>query len=107
MSIAWATLAFLLVGYGVGRLPVLGRTAKYLETIFLTIMAFLLLVPTVTETLHRVSDGHLFVINVKSPLLLGLQASLFVVLLFDLSTQMIHLRKQAKAAAAGASAFKV
>ncbi|MFZ4876297.1 hypothetical protein ACL9RI_14545 [Janthinobacterium sp. Mn2066] len=101
-GIALATLAFLLAGYGVGRLPVLGRAAHYLETIFLTITAFLLMVPTVTETLRRVPDGHPFVTDLTSPLLLGCQAGLLALLVLGLSAQMLYLRKQGKAAAAAA-----
>ena len=32
---------------------------------------FLPMVPTITDTLRRVPDGHPFVTNLKSPLLLG------------------------------------
>ncbi|WP_408159485.1 hypothetical protein [Herbaspirillum lusitanum] len=55
-GIAAATLLFLLAGYGVAWLP-LGRAAVYLETCCLTVTTFLLMVPTVSETLRRVPDG--------------------------------------------------
>src|SRR3954470_23917191 len=45
------TLLLLLVGYGVGRFPALGRAGVYLETITLSLTTFLLMVPTVTEIL--------------------------------------------------------
>lgn len=99
-GIAVATLVFLFAGYGIGRINKSGSVANYVETIFLTVTMFLLMVPTVTETLRRVPDGHPFVTDVKSPLLLGFQASLFVMLIVGLSAQLIYLRKKNKAAAA-------
>jgi hypothetical protein len=96
-GIAAATLVFLLVGYGVGRLPQLGRVGIYLETVCLTLTSFLLMVPTVSETLRRVPDGHPFVTDLKSPLLLGFQASLLALLVVGLSAQVIYLRRKAKA----------
>jgi hypothetical protein len=92
-GIAAATLVFLLSGYGIGKFPNVGRAAKYIETIFLTMTMFLLIVPTVTETLRRVPDGHPFVTDLKSPLLLGLQAGLLVMLIIGLSAQLIYLHK--------------
>ena len=98
-GIGVATLVFLLVGYGVGRLPQLGRAAKYLETVFLTLTTFLLMVPTVTETLRRVPDGHPFVTDMKAPLLLGAQGSLLVLLIVGLSAQIIYLIRKGRASA--------
>lgn len=100
--IAIATLAFLLAGYGVGEIPRLGRAAKYLETVFLTITTFLLMVPTVTETLRRVPDGHPFVTDLKSPLLLGFHTGLLVLLILGLSAQIIYLRRKDKTTTAPA-----
>jgi hypothetical protein len=99
-GIAAATLVFLLAGYGIGRFSNAGRPAKYLETAFLTVTTFLLMVPTVTETLRRVPDGHPFVTDLKSPLLLGFQASLLAMLIVGLSAQLMYLRSKGKAAAA-------
>jgi len=98
-GIGVATLVFLLVGYGVGRLPQLGRAAKYLETVLLTLTTFLLMVPTVTETLRRVPDGHPFVTDMKAPLLLGAQGSLLVLLIVGLSAQIIYLLRKGRASA--------
>lgn len=99
-----ATIALLLAGYGVGRIPGLGRAGRYLETIFLSLTAFLLMLPTVTEILRRVPDGHPFVTDLKSPLLLGAQASLLVLLVVGLTAQLIHLRRQANLSAVAAPA---
>lgn len=92
--IGTATILLLFAGYGIGRISSFGRTGKYLETIFLSLTAFLLMLPTVTEILTRVPDGHPLVTDLNSPILLGSQASLFVILIVGLTAQIIHLRKQ-------------
>ena len=91
-------ILLLLAGYGVGRLSGLGRAATYIETICLSLTAFLLMLPTVTETLRRVPDGHPLVTDLSSPLLLGSQASLLVILIIGLTAQIIHLRRQSETA---------
>lgn len=93
-GIAAATLMFLFVGYGIGQVIKTGRAVKYIETVCLTLTTFLLMVPTVTETLRRVPDGHPLVTDLKSPLLLGAQGSLFVLLIVGLTAQMLYLRKR-------------
>lgn len=97
-GIAIATLIFLLAGYGAAKLRFLGRSAIYVETICLSLTAFLLMVPTVSETLRRVPDGHPFVSDPKAPLLLGAQATLFLILIVGLTAQIISLRRQRKSA---------
>lgn len=92
------TILFLLVGYGVGRLAGLGRAARYIETISLSLTAFLLMLPTVTEVLRRVPDGHPLVSDLSSPLLLGCQAGLLVILIIGLTAQVIFLRRQGRTA---------
>jgi len=88
------TLVLLLAGYGVAFLSRLGKVATYLETIFLSLTAFLLLLPAVSETLRRVPDGHPLVTDLKSPILLGAQGGLFVLLIVGLTAQILYLRKQ-------------
>ncbi|WP_037073669.1 hypothetical protein [Rhizobium sp. PDO1-076] len=88
------TLCLLLAGYGVGHVTALGRAARYLETIFLSLTAFLLMVPAVSETLRRVPDGNPFVTDLNSPILLGAQAALAVLLVVGLTVQMVRLRRQ-------------
>ena len=95
-GIGAATLLLLLTGYGVGLLPGLGRAAIYIETICLSLTAFLLMLPTVTEILRRVPDGHPLVTDLNSPLLLGAQASLLVILIVGLTAQIIGLRAQGR-----------
>src|SRR5262249_50978132 len=74
-----ATLLLLLAGYGVGLVQGPGRQATYIETVCLSLTVFLLMLPTVTETLRRVPDGHPLVTDLKSPLLLGAQSGLLVI----------------------------
>ncbi|WP_454813983.1 hypothetical protein [Labrys neptuniae] len=93
------TIILLVAGYGVGRLQWLGRAGRLIETVCLSLTVFLLMVPTVTETLRRVPDGHPFVTDLKSPLLLGAQASLLVILVIGLTAQIIYLSRQGKIAA--------
>jgi hypothetical protein len=53
------------------------------------------MLPTITETLRRVPDGHPLVTDLKSPILLGAQGTLLVLLIVGLAAQIIHLRRQA------------
>lgn len=96
-GIAVATLVLLAIGYGVGRLPRPGGAKAYVETISLTLTAFLLMVPTVTETLRRVPDGHPLVTDLNSPLLLGAQATLLALLVVGLTAQIVVLRARQQA----------
>lgn len=97
-----ATIVLLLAGYGIGRTSGFGRAGPYAETIFLSLTAFLLMLPTVTEILRRVPDGHPFVTDLKSPLLLGFQGGLLVALILGLTAQLISLHRQAKLATVAA-----
>jgi hypothetical protein len=93
-GIGTVTILLLIAGYGVNNIRFLGRARRYLETVFLSLTAFLLMVPTVTEILRRVPDGHPFVTDLKSPLLLGSQAVLLAMLILGLAAQLIALRRQ-------------
>lgn len=95
-AIGALTLLFLLAGYGVERILGPTRMARYVETICLSVSAFLLMLPTITEVLRRVPDGHPFVTDLKSPLLLGAQGGLLVILVFGLAAQIIHLARQGR-----------
>lgn len=79
------TIVLLLAGYGIGRISSFGRAGRYLETILLSLTAFLLMLPTVTEILRRVPDGHPFVTDLNAPLLLGAQAGLLVLLIIGMT----------------------
>ncbi|MBL7249938.1 hypothetical protein [Alloalcanivorax marinus] len=91
--IGGATLALLLVGYGI-RYRAGSGAARYVQTICLTLTVFLLMVPTVSETLRRVPDGHPLVTDLHSPLLLGAQGVLLLTLIVGLGGQILYLRSQ-------------
>jgi len=95
-----ATLVLLLAGYGVGRIPALGRLAIYIETISLSLTAFLLAVPSVSETLRRVPDGHPLVTDPKAPVLLAIQGALAIALIAGVAAQLFYLRKPQQVAVA-------
>lgn len=98
-AIGAITILVLLLGYGAGQLHGLGRAGPYIETVCLSLSAFLLMVPTVSEILRRVPDGHPFVTELNSPLLLGAQASLLVILVVGLTIQIAYLRRRSGAVA--------
>lgn len=93
-AIALLTLIILLAGYGVGRVRVLGRAGVYLETILLSVTAFLLMLPTVSEVLRRVPDGHPIVSDLQAPLLVGTQLGLLLALALGVTAQVVYLRRQ-------------
>ena len=95
-----ATLVLLLAGYGVGRIPALGRLAIYIETISLSLTAFLLAVPSVSETLRRLPDGHPLVTDPKAPVLLAIQGALAIALIAGVAAQLFYLRKPKQVAVA-------
>ncbi len=98
-SVAGAiTLLVLFAGYGVEYLAFLGRARKYLETAFLTLSVFLLMVPSVSETLRRVPDGHPIASDPGSPILKVALGSLLLMLIIGLPTQIIYLRRRLKRA---------
>jgi hypothetical protein len=89
------TLLCLIGGYTVHRLAFLGRLQKYLETFLLSLSVFLLMVPSVSETLRRVPDGHPIAADLDSIILkvaLGTVAATFVV---GLITQFVYLARYA------------
>lgn len=97
-GIGAVTIIVLLAGYGVE--PILGATrlARYIQTICLSLSAFLLMLPTITEILRRVPDGHPLVTDLKSPLLLGAQGALLAVFVIGLTAQIVHLARKGRGA---------
>ncbi|TSJ60594.1 hypothetical protein FO470_17800 [Starkeya sp. 3C] len=89
------TIVLLVAGYAVGWVPGLGRAGRYIETVCPSLTAFLLMLPTVTEILRRVPDGHPLVTELDAPLLLGAQGSLLAALVIGLGAQIVHLRRSA------------
>ena len=92
-GIGTATILLLLAGYAAERILRPSRAARYIEMICLTLSVFLLMLPTITEILRRVPDGHPLVTDLKSPLLLGAQGALLVLLIVGLAAQILYLRK--------------
>jgi hypothetical protein len=89
-----ATIVLLLAGYAVGFMAWLGRVGVYLETILLSLTAFLLMVPTASETLRRVPDGHPIVTDPNSPLLKGALGLIALALVVGVAAQVLALRRE-------------
>lgn len=92
--VATVTLVVLLLGYGISRWPMAKRFGKYIETISLSISVFLLMVPTVSESLRRLPVGNPLVTDLKDPLLLGAQGALFLALLVGIPLQLRAVYKR-------------
>ena len=84
----------LLLGYAMARWFTTQRLARYIETAALSLSVFLLLVPTVSESLRRLPAGHPLVTDLKDPLLLGAQGALFAALLIGVPLQLWALRRR-------------
>ncbi|EJN09859.1 hypothetical protein [Herbaspirillum sp. YR522] len=98
VGIGLATLLLLLAGYALALLRRRPPLVDYVETVLLSLTVFLLMVPTVSETLRRVPDGHPLVTDLGSPVLLGAQALLLLMLLAGVGWQLTRLRRQARSA---------
>jgi Sec-independent protein secretion pathway component TatC len=94
LIVATVTLVVLLLGYGISSWPMARRFAKYIETSSLSISVFLLMVPTVSESLRRLPVGNPIVTDLKDPLLLGAQGALFLALIVAIPLQMRALYKR-------------
>lgn len=99
--VATVTLIALLLGYGLSRWLGEKRWARQVETIALSLSVFLLLVPTVSETLRRLPAGDPLVTDMKDPLLLGAQGALLLALLAGVPLQLWSLSKQSAMPKAG------
>jgi len=93
--LATTTLVLLIVGFSIGHVRALGRAAVYLETIALSLTVFLLLVPTVTEILRRVPDGHPIAASLEAPILRAAHLALVAGLVVALVAQVRGLRRRA------------
>lgn len=92
--VATITLVFLLVGFGIALWRPAKRLWAYVQTMSLSITVFLLMVPTVSESLRRLPVGDPVVTDLKDPLLLGVQGALFLALIVGIPLQMRALYKQ-------------
>jgi hypothetical protein len=96
-AIALVTLLCLSGGYAANKLVFLGRLRIYIETILLNLTVFLLMAPSVSETLRRMPDGHPFVADPNSVVLegaLGIIAAIFVLALEAQITGRLHLARR-------------
>jgi hypothetical protein len=91
---ATVTLVTLLVGYGIAFVRPAMRAWAYLQTIALSLSVFLLMVPTVSETLRRLPVGNPLVQDAKDPLLLGVLGTLFLALIIGVPVQLLKLHRQ-------------
>ncbi len=101
--IAVVTMVLLFLGYGIGQTTMFGGATKYIEVITLSITVFLLMLPTVSETLRRVPNGHPIVADLNSPLLKGVQLGLLGALLIGVTAQVLYLRRQTRMTTRSAS----
>lgn len=93
VAAATITLVMLLVGFGISNISWAQRFARYIETIALSISVFLLLTPTVSESLRRLPVGDPLVKSMDDPLLLGALGVLFAALVIGIPLQMRALYK--------------
>lgn len=91
--VALVTLGLLVLGYGLSGTRVLGRATRYVEVVTLSFTVFLLMLPTVSEILRRVPEGHPLAPDLNSPLLKASQGGLLSVLLIGVTAQVICLRR--------------
>ena len=92
--VATITLGVVLLGYGIAKWPITKRFGKYVETVLLSISIFMLMVPTVSESLRRLPVGDPIVTNLDDPLLLGVQSVLLIALILGIPLQLRALYKQ-------------
>ncbi|WP_440976969.1 hypothetical protein [Pseudoxanthomonas winnipegensis] len=88
------TLATLLVGYGIALARPAARLWTYVQTIALSLSVFLLMVPTVSETLRRLPVSHPLAQDPKAPLLLGVLGALLLALVIGVPLQLLALYRQ-------------
>lgn len=92
-----ATILVLATGYGVEATPLPPRLRRYIETIALSFSAFLLMVPTVNETLTRLPAGAPLASGPTDSLVLAVQGLVLVALIAGLLAQIVMLRREGQA----------
>lgn len=92
-AIALVTLLCLFGGYAANRLAFLGRFRKYIETLLLSLTVFLLMVPSVSETLRRVPDGHPIASDPNSIVLKGALGIIAAIFILGLVAQLYYLAR--------------
>lgn len=92
--VATVALVVLLLGYGLSRWSAPTGVAKYLETALLSISVFLLMVPTVSESLRRLPVDDPIAKGMQDPVLLGAQGALLLGLIIGIPFQLRALHKR-------------
>jgi hypothetical protein len=92
-GIAAVTLLLLFVGFGVRIRPTASRAALYVETIALSLTVFLLLLPTVSETLRRLPPSNPIATTLDAPILRVANLALLLGLIIGLIVQVSTLRR--------------
>lgn len=91
---ATVTLAVLLLGYGLSRRRSGTRFGAGVGMVSLTISVFLLMLPTVSETLRRLPVGDPVAKSLQDPILLGAQGALALTLVVGIALQMLAMRRR-------------
>jgi hypothetical protein len=86
------TLVVLAMAAAAGRPRLFGRASIYVETISYSFTVFLLMIPTVTETLTRVPPGNPWVAGPEAPVFPPLYAALLAAFLLGATLQVRRLR---------------
>ena len=94
LFVATATLFVLLLGYGLSRWSAPTGLAKYAEAALLSTSVFLLMVPTISESLRRLPVGDPIAKGLQDPVLLGAQGALFLALVIGIPFQLRALHKR-------------
>lgn len=92
-GIAAMTLLLLFLGFGVRLRTTASRVALYVETIVLSLTVFLLLSPTVSETLRRLPPRSPIASSLDSPVLKLANLALLSGLIIGLIVQVRRLRR--------------
>jgi hypothetical protein len=92
-AIALVTLLCLFGGYAAHILAFLGYVRKYIETFLLSLTVFLLMVPSVSETLRRVPDGHPIVTDPNSIILKGALGIIAAIFMLGLAAQLYYVAR--------------
>lgn len=88
------TLVVLGIAAAAGRTRSFGRASSYVETVSYSFTVFLLMIPTVTETLTRVPPGNPLVASPESPVFPPLYTALLIAFLAGATLQIRKLRTE-------------
>jgi len=90
-------LVALAVATAAEKIAVFGRASAYVRTVAYSSTVFLLMIPTVTETLTRVPPGAPLVAGPEAPIFMPLYLGLLVLFLIGVTLQLRRLRPAGRA----------